>query len=172
MNRKSYSLVRVYTEDFILLKEWAYESNTTVIDVISVLTKSFNEKILLGNMHPSYFLSDEHKTLYIKHLEIESPILFTQNILIGFYMNSAIGKFNEDIKNPLNWLGDWNKGKAVFMGNEKYLALEEDKKQLVDFANELLINPDPIKMLEALAHIEISNLAAAQEMLRLKLLKI
>ncbi|CAH0310926.1 hypothetical protein SRABI84_04854 [Peribacillus simplex] len=57
----------------------------------------------------------------------------------------------------------------MFTQSEKYLAMEKEEQQFVDFAMTHYNHPDPANIIKKLADIEPVNLPIAQAMIRLRL---
>lgn len=175
MDMTEYRVLSVRAEDYDTIMNWGFSSGYDGAEVISIILKYHKTRILSNKekeLEFIYYVSEEHKELFEKHLKLDEFLNYTNDILLCFYVNSLIGVYSKDLKNPLAWLGKWNEQHTVFKESAKYKKLEMDKKKLVDYANALLYETDPLCILKVLSLIENENVIVAQEMLRLKLLKL
>lgn len=119
-----------------------------------------------------YYSSDKHKKLFDKHLKIDQFINYKSDNLLCFCINSFLGLYIEDLNELMAWRGKWDEDHKNFKASTQYTELEEDKKRLVDYANVLMYETDPLCILKVFSHIENKNVVLAQEMLRLKFQKL
>lgn len=170
-----YRVLSIRAEDYDTIMNWGFPSAYTGAEVVAELVKYYKYKILAGKeeeLQSIYYASDEHKKLFEKHLKIDEFSNYKSNNLVCFYINSFLGMYVKDLDNPMEWIGSWNEDHTKFKGSAKYKRLKIDKKRLVDYTNVLLYETDPLSILKVFSHIENENVVLAQEMLRLKLLKL
>lgn len=72
----------------------------------------------------------------------------------------------------MKWIGSWSEDCTKSNVSTQYKKLAEGKKRLVDYVNVLMSETDPLRVLNVFSYIENVNVILAQEMLRLKLLKL
>lgn len=167
-----YKTVRITPKDYRFLKDWAYFGETTIINRISFLINNYKKDLLLekeNTVKSIYFLSKEHKDKFIAYLMTSPLHSYENNYLLAFYTNAAANIFTEEIIEPMSWTGEWNKEKTMFTQSKKFLAMEKEEQQFVDFAMTLYDHPDPANIIKKLADIEPANLPLAQAMIRLRL---
>ncbi|WP_214798640.1 MULTISPECIES: hypothetical protein [unclassified Exiguobacterium] len=175
MDMAEYKTLSIYAKDYDTIMKWGFGSGYNGAEVISTILE-FHKTRILSNRERElefiYYVSDEHKELFEKHLAIDQFSNYTNDILLCFYINSLIGIFTKDLEKPMEWLGKWNEEHTVFKESAKYKKLEIEKKRLIEYANVLLYETDPLVILKMLSRIDNDNVVVAQEMLRLKLLKL
>lgn len=110
--------------------------------------------------------------LFEKYLEIDQFSNYKSDHLLCFYINSYLGIYINDLENPMKWIGSWSEDCTQFNVSTQYKKLAEGKKKLVDYANVLMSETDPLCVLNVFSYIENVSVILAQEMLRLKLLKL
>lgn len=175
MDMNEYRVLSVHLKDYETIKNWAYHTSKDEKDIVSHIVEHFNQKILTDrkeSLESIYYSSDQHKELFEKHLGIEQFSNYKSNHLVCFYINSYLGIYIKDLDDPMKWIGDWNEDHTQFKASTQYRKLEKDDKRLVDYASVLLSETDPLCILTVFSHIENKNVILAQEMLRLKLIKI
>lgn len=151
MNR--YRMLSVRAEDYDTIMNWGFSSAYTGAEVIAELMKYYKYKILAEELQSIYYASEEHKKLFEKHLKINHSNNYTKNL-----------------ENPVDWIGDWNEERTMFKESPIYKKLCKEMKRLVDYANVLLYETNPLCIIKVFSYIENKNVVLAQEMLRLKLL--
>ena len=168
----NYKTVRINPKEYRFLKDWAYFSESTIIDRISFLINNYKKDLLLekeNTVKSIYFLNKEHKDKFIAYLMTFPFCSYENNYLLAFYTNAAANISTKEIIEPMSWTGEWNKEKTMFTQSEKFLAMEKEEQQYVDFAMTLYDHPDPANIIKKLADIELANLPLAQAMIRLRL---
>lgn len=168
----NYKTVRINPKEYRFLKDWAYFSESTIIDRISFLINNYKKELLLEKenaVKSIYFLNKEHKDKFIAYLMTFPFCSYENNYLLAFYTNAAASISTKEIIEPMSWTGEWNKEKTMFIQSEKFLAMEKEEQQYVDFAMTLYDHPDPANIIKKLADIEPANLPLAQAMIRLRL---
>lgn len=175
MDMNRYRVLSVHAEDYDTIMNWGFPSAYTGAEVVAELVKYYKYQILAGKeeeLQSIYYASDEHKKLFEKHLEIDQFSNYKSDNLVCFYINSFLGMYVKDLDNPMEWIGSWNEDHTKFKESTKYKRLEPDKKRLVDYTNVLLYETDSLTILKVFSYIENKNVVLAQEMLRLKLLRL
>ncbi|MDE4084645.1 hypothetical protein PO902_06225 [Planococcus maritimus] len=175
MDMNQYRVLSIRVEDYDTIMNWGFPSAYTGAEVVAELVKYYRNKILAdkeAELQYIYYASDEHKKLFEKHLKIDQFSNYKSDNLVCFYINSFFGMYVKDLDNPMEWVGSWNEDHTKFKESAKYKRLKIDKKRLVDYANVLLYETDPLSILKVFSHIENENVVLAQEMLRLKILKL
>lgn len=67
----NYKTVRINPKEYRFLKDWAYFSESTIIDRISFLINNYKKELLLEKenaVKSIYFLNKEHKDKFIAYL--------------------------------------------------------------------------------------------------------
>lgn len=175
MDMNEYRVLSVHLKDYETIKNWAYHTSNDEKDVVSRIVENFDQKILSNKkeqLKTIHYSSDQHRGLFEKYLGIDQFSNYKSDHLLCFYINSYLGIYIKDLENPMKWIGSWNEDRTQFKASTQYRKLEGDKKRLVDYANVLLSETDPLCILTVFSHIENENVVLAQEMLRLKLLKL
>ena len=174
MDMNRYRLLSVRAEDFDTIMNWGFPSAHNGAEVISIVVEHYKQKIISDKekeLQSIYYVSEEHKQLFEKHLKIDQFRNYKSDNLLCFYLNSFLGVYIKDLDNPMGWMGSWNEDRTKFKASAQYKKLDEEKHRLVYYANVLLYETDPLCILRVFSHIENENVLLAQEMLRLKLLK-
>lgn len=172
MDMNEYRVLSVSTKDYNTIMDWAHPSAYTGEEVVSIIVEHYKKTLLSmkeKELHSIYYASGKHKELFEKHLKIEQFSNYKSDNLLCFYINSFLGIYMKDLDNPMEWVGAWNENRTKFKASDQYKKLEEDEKSLVDYANVLLYETDPLCILRVFSHIKNKNVLLAQEMLRLKL---
>lgn len=170
-----YRVLSVHAKDYDTIMNWGFPSAYTGAEVVAELVKYYKYKILAGKeeeLQSIYYASDEHKKLFEKHLKIDQFSNYKSDNLVCFYINSFLGVYVKDLDNPMEWIGSWNEDHSKFKESAKHKRLEKEQKRLLVYTNALLYETDPLCILKVYSHIENENVILAQEMLRLKLLKL
>lgn len=175
MDMNQYRVLSVHAKDYNTIMNWAHPSAYTGEEIVSIIIEHYKKTILSireKELESIYYSSDKHKKLFDKHLEIDQFSNYKSDNLLCFYINSFLGLYIEDINEPMAWIGKWDEDHKNFEASTQYKKLEEDKKMLVDYANVLIYETDPLCILKVFSHIENKNVVLAQEMLRLKFLRL
>ena len=112
MDMNRYRLLSVRAEDFDTIMNWGFPSAHNGAEVISIVVEHYKQKIISdkeNELQSIYYVSDEHKELFEKHLKIDQFRNYKSDNLLCFYINSFLGVY---IKDPFHIVVRWHNIRA------------------------------------------------------------
>ena len=87
MDMNQYKILSVHSNDYNTIKDWAYYSPYSEMEIVSYLVEHYKHKLLSEKqeqLDSIYFATDEHRTLFKKYLILDQFRNYKSDNLICF----------------------------------------------------------------------------------------